>query len=93
MTPAARTRTSSSFWPGSGSGPELLAWALGRDLLLLVYAAGASDRWRIPIALAAAALAAPSTASALDEQGYWAFADRLQDLEDELLLATLGLLA
>src|SRR5215208_1423506 len=35
-------------------------------------------RSALPIALAAAALAAPSTASALDEQGYWAFADRMQ---------------
>jgi hypothetical protein len=36
-------------------------------------------RAALPIALAVAALAAaPATASALDEQGYWAFADRMQ---------------
>jgi len=36
-------------------------------------------RTALPILLAAAALAlAPASASALDEQGYWAFADRLQ---------------
>src|SRR5215217_8407076 len=36
-------------------------------------------RSALPIALVTAALAAaPSTASALDEQGYWAFADRMQ---------------
>ena len=36
-------------------------------------------RIALPIALATAALAvAPATASALDEQGYWAFVDRMQ---------------
>jgi hypothetical protein len=35
-------------------------------------------RSALPIALAAAALAAPSTASALDEHGYWGFVDRMQ---------------
>src|SRR5215208_3400635 len=36
-------------------------------------------RIALPIALATAVLAmAPGSASALDEQGYWAFADRMQ---------------
>src|SRR3954467_14032000 len=36
-------------------------------------------RTALPIALAVASLAVvPATASALDEQGYWAFADRMQ---------------
>src|SRR4051812_8227475 len=40
-------------------------------------------RSALPIVLAAAALAAlPAGASALDERGYWAFADRLQSRMD-----------
>src|SRR5918994_6435963 len=36
-------------------------------------------RTALPLLLAGAVLAAaPATASALDEQGYWAFADRMQ---------------